>query len=209
MAQGTVKWFNAKKGFGFIAVDGGGAGRLRPFLGDRRRRLPQPRRGSARGVRGGAGPRRARRPPACASSDRSSPSHEPARPSGRAGSCAFGALSRQRSGLRRPQVVDGPPADRRGRVVLSHPLRDRRAPGCRPGGRACAIGRRRACRSRGSDGRGALNVVLMPKSPRARREVVSSSDGRPDPCPFDMRILCAGCATSGGHGPPRWTMLTG
>ncbi len=33
MTQGTVKWFNAEKGFGFIEVDGGGADDLEG-LGD-------------------------------------------------------------------------------------------------------------------------------------------------------------------------------
>lgn len=38
MNNGTVKWFNSEKGFGFIERENGG-GRIRSFLSNRRRRL--------------------------------------------------------------------------------------------------------------------------------------------------------------------------
>jgi hypothetical protein len=69
MAQGTVKWFNAEKGFGFHRASRWRPGRVRPLLGHRLVRLPDPRRGPGSRVRASRRDPRVRRRTRSALSD--------------------------------------------------------------------------------------------------------------------------------------------
>ena len=167
-ATGTVKWFNAEKGFGFIAPEDGSADvfvHYTEIQGSGFRTWRRTRRSSSRWARA----RRARRPPACAPSDPRRLRKHPERPDtgkrrgafrpGPAPDCPSrtpGTARRRVAGRRLPYC----------RIVSqlsffsaeSVPLRSPTSPGCSPGpARWCSSAAAHGCRwwSRSCGGPGA------------------------------------------------------